>query len=943
MQAADRPPAKTLEWSGVAFGNGASRLGKVQPRCYFEDVFERPWLPRVFSEGELWISHPRVLESLDPTEVRALTIPWLADHTVDRLLEFSQLESLNLSRAPISSGGLARLSALKLKRLKLENCQHLGPGALEALTRHQHLEVLDLESTFLKDEPLQDAAWLHALPELHTLSLAQHKSLTSLRGLERCAELRSLVLRGTMVSSLAPLLSLGKLSALDLSMCRGLGAENVQVLSEVSSLRSLNLRELLAQGTLQTDWLSKLSLRRLGLEKVQLASFAPLAQMNLCALALKGTGMRAQDIQHILGQLDLEALDLAWNDIPMHALAPLTALKKLRWLGLSHKPPTRKLLRELAKLPNLTTLEFSGPSKDPKLCKELAKLSNLRHLNLANATMDAANLSALAKLQKLESLDMAWCLYVPPGSYSFLAELPALRWLDLYTVSQPDIDVLQAHPCLQQLKLGDGNKLSAEELLLFANIPSLSALEISGCGADDRLLNALTEKGLRKLHLYGSSKLSTAAVTSFKVRNPGCHTVDMSSETSDRASLEPAKRLQEFREPFVRVADAQAWITANGRSARALNQFGDEKTLPHRGGAYLLAVCLSPHGDHLASISSVGLHQQEIRVFDLSAKAHKPRPTLQIQTDLKLCAIAFSHDSKHLLTATGNGAIQIFETSSGKATGSIQTAQGVHKLSASPSTSLVAVMHYGDGSQLIDSSNLTVLWSCSDAQTCTFSHRSLWFVKGSKLFELDLEHFEETLRLDLDELSGQLLPLLACEKSTGSLSFGGRLRSEQLGARSIVLDTQGKLRALIGHDRRWLYFLWTPHGPCWLRGKPVPNYLDNRYLGLHANDSHELQLFELNDIERFLQQESKTHCAQLATQNLAQPIDQRDVLWNHQEGDEVHFIAKITDGNYCVRTKAQGLWLWETGDLKSMLACLPETFMRQAYEALSKERTDFQQ
>ncbi len=931
-----------MEWSDVAFGNGASRLGKVQPRCYFDDVFERPWLPRVFSEGELWVSHPQTLESLDPAEVRALTIPWLADHTVDRLLEFSRLESLDLSRAPISSGGLARLGALKLKRLKLENCQHLGPGALEALSRHEPLQVLDLESTFLKDGVLQDCAWLRAFPELHTLSLAQQPSLTNLQGIERCTELRSLTLRTTRISSLTPLLSLSELSSLDLSMCRSLSASSVQALSDIPSLRSLNLRELLAQGTLPTDWIAKLSLHRLGLEQIQLASFAPLAQMNLRALALKGTGMRANDIQHILGQHDLEALDLAWNDIPMHALAPLTALKKLRWLGLSHKPPTRKLLRELAKLPNLTTLEFSGPSKDPKLCKELAKLSNLRHLNLANATVDSANLSALAKLQKLETLDMAWCVYVPPGSYSFLAELPALRWLELRTVSQPDIDVLQAHSRLQQLKLGDGNKLSAEELILFANIPSLSALEISGCEADDRLLDALTEKGLRKLHLHGSSKLSTAAVKRFIARNPGCHTVDMSSGASDRALLEPTKRIQEFREPFVRAADAHAWISANGRSARALNQSGEEKTLPHRGGTRLRTVCLSNTGDLLASISGAGPNQQEIRVFDLSAKAQKPRPTVQIQTDSNLYAIAFSHDSQHLLT-TGSGAIQIFETSSGRETGSIQAAQGVHRLSASPSSSLVAVMHYSDGSQLFDWSARAPLWSSPDAQTCTFSHTSFWFAKGSKIFELDLESFKETLRLDLRELNNQPIPILDCHKGAKNLSFGGRLRCEQIEIKWIALDKQGKLRALIGHGHRWLYFAWTPHGHCWLRGGLVPNYIDEKYVCLHDNHLGELQLFDLDRLECFIQQAGKAHCAQLATQNLTQPIDQLDVLWNHQEGDEVHFIAKITDGNYCVRTKAQGLWLWETGDLKSMLACLPEAFMREAYKALSQERTDFQQ
>ena len=59
------------------------------------------------------------------------------------------LETLNLSRAPIRSGALARLGALGLKHLSLDHCKNLDPGVFDALQEHRALETLSLNETRL--------------------------------------------------------------------------------------------------------------------------------------------------------------------------------------------------------------------------------------------------------------------------------------------------------------------------------------------------------------------------------------------------------------------------------------------------------------------------------------------------------------------------------------------------------------------------------------------------------------------------------------------------------------------------------------------------------------------------------------------------------------------------------------------------------------------------
>ena len=153
---------------------------------------------------------------------------------------------------------------------------------------------------------------------------ANNRNISSLEGIRHCADLEKLLLRGSGIADLAPLLSLDELQWLDLS-----DNEYVDfgVLSRLSQLTELWLagNEIVDISALK----GLTNLRTLYLSDNNIVDIAALSELtNLWLLGLEDN--RIVDISELSGLANLEMLILGNNDISdINALATLPNLRQL--------------------------------------------------------------------------------------------------------------------------------------------------------------------------------------------------------------------------------------------------------------------------------------------------------------------------------------------------------------------------------------------------------------------------------------------------------------------------------------------------------------------------------------------------------------------------------------------------------------------------------------
>lgn len=233
-------------------------------------------------------------------------------------------------------------------------------------------------------EPLSEAQLL-GLVELDV----RGRGISSLAGLERCANLRELTLWDNRVSDLAPLAGLRDLVYLDLDQ---------NLISDLTPLAGLARLEVL--------YLSFNAVR----------DVTPLG--NLASLRTLGIfGNEISDVGPLATLVGLRQLDIGWNAVV--DIAPLLALVDLEWLDASSNPIDAPGM--LAALPKLTALRLRSIG-----LRDLDPLATLAGRNLCLLDLSS---NAIAQVDALAGLVIGPCERRPllDLSSNEIADLSPLR------------------------------------------------------------------------------------------------------------------------------------------------------------------------------------------------------------------------------------------------------------------------------------------------------------------------------------------------------------------------------------------------------------------------------------------------------------------------------------------------------------------------------------
>ena len=301
-----------------------------------------------------------------------------------------------------------------------------------------------------------------------------------LRRLGGLARLERLGLAQTHVTdrALRVVASLPSLRELDLFFCEHVTDAGASTLRRAGLLEKLNVRgtKISDSGVRFLTELDRLRWLDIGIAEISDASVELLEAMPF-----------------------LEHLAIGGNRVSEVGVASLRALKRLKHLDLSGAQETDSgiwavsvndaSLGDIAALHGIESLNLAAPSRQyveavssgvPRLrgsirvtdlgASKLARLSSLRKLNLSRAVLTARGIRSLAALARLETLSLSHAESVDDTAGAALAELRALRTIDVsYTrFGDQGLAALRDHPSLERV-VAVGTLVSVEEASRFAS------------------------------------------------------------------------------------------------------------------------------------------------------------------------------------------------------------------------------------------------------------------------------------------------------------------------------------------------------------------------------------------------------------------------------------------------------------------------------------------
>ncbi len=479
----------------------------------------------------------------------------LKQEDILRLAVFTDLETLNLCRQPLTDAGLASLTPLKqLKSLDV-NITEVTPAAVATIRAFPVLEVLRGPET---DE------WLKALAGMPTLrSMSFHRQELSLRALgwfEQYPKLTELKFEecGTWShEKLATFKNCKSLSKLTLSYI-SLDDGKITTLSSLTQLRELDLTgtQVTAEGVrrlaaalpgcrIQADsltiggaseqrklaeWLmdKKYFFRTTAFSSDQIKELPPdpwqVVSVDL-HLPTSAQVHEFADLAAPLGTINIVAV-FGSPDFNAASLKQLMQIKSVRNINLLLRQNAGALkgadLELLSELPHLTNVGFgdSGAINDDAI-KAVKKLTKVVELSINSCAITDAGVEQLQEMPQLKSIyvnsthltDKIW------ETLGQLSHLEGLTVVGHLGVTGQGVSQLQQKP-LEYLNL-DGVKLSNQSLEELTSLPALRHLNIHNTPIDDEGLKHLAASKLVSLNVRGT-KVTEAGVKQLATALPKC-------------------------------------------------------------------------------------------------------------------------------------------------------------------------------------------------------------------------------------------------------------------------------------------------------------------------------------------------------------------------------------------------------------------------------------
>jgi hypothetical protein len=237
---------------------------------------------------------------------------------------------------------------------------------------------------------------------------------------------RALHLRQSFVadSDLDRVAQLASLEKLDLSLTR---------VTDLGLLRLKGLR----------------NVRELNLYYAELVTDEGLATMRdwqkIERINARGTKVTDNTLAILAGKKSIVALDVGFAEVTDSGLQHLSSLTGLRELAFGGNKLTEVGLQVLRTLPQLRVLDLSGKQRtDSGLwflgttdvgLDPVATVSGLEELNLSGLNITGRGIEKLMPLAKLARLDLHGAKRIGDEAVPFLAQLPALKWVDVQDTS----------------------------------------------------------------------------------------------------------------------------------------------------------------------------------------------------------------------------------------------------------------------------------------------------------------------------------------------------------------------------------------------------------------------------------------------------------------------------------------------------------------------------
>jgi internalin A len=373
---------------------------------------------------------------------------------------------------------------------------------LRQLANLQSLTSLELSRTTITAGMFGELSRLHGLTDLRINN--EFEPVGDLKGLAKCANLRSLTLSATLPdrSAYREISGLCNLQKLDLRTGGWMLEGALDELGKLTNLVSLRLDGSFQGKFKLTAFEALKNLRSLefgpALDDASFASIAKLSHLEELNLRLAARGT---EIKQLTALTKLADLSLGLNgdsqfDLIIGEVAKCRRLRRLRLFQL-HKV-SAAVLQKLAQVPELAELDLEGGGIDlgERPLDGFADFKSLTRLRLGNYSLGPEDIDEIRKFKHVKVLAHTETRNQASG-WRNLHWLKGLEELDEYRpvsrepgLTDEDMPILAKLPSLRALQLA-GNAITDNGLGPIAKLPLLSRLKLAHTYITDRGLATL--------------------------------------------------------------------------------------------------------------------------------------------------------------------------------------------------------------------------------------------------------------------------------------------------------------------------------------------------------------------------------------------------------------------------------------------------------------------
>ncbi|MBN2588988.1 MAG: sigma-70 family RNA polymerase sigma factor [Sedimentisphaerales bacterium] len=516
-------PFEEVEWESFGSAQGDVKIpkGKILQLILYSWTWQNP-------------STLSLLEKLKPDDIYSLTLSpkWSIggqspnDKCLPYVLHLSELKTLNIDGANITTKGLESLAGLKslksfcppanvydsglaavgkiksLQVIRMSEDNSMTNAGLKQLTNLKSLRILQIPAVRVTDEGLKV---LSELPNLNYLMLSGNFTNNAPLYLKDVSSLRAIKIDSEQFddSGMKNLARLTQLESIDVYWNNRITDEGVKYLKNLPNLKTFST----LRGKLSDEGLSHLQECK-----------------NIESLFLPDS-FSDEGLSYLGRMSKLKHLDRVGGTYTDKGVAELAKCKRLESLVINSRNVTDESLRYISELKNLESLSVIKPDISDEGIKYIAKLTNLKQLNISGKRLTNKAIEELAPLKSLIELAIGGDAISVSG-LKHLNNFKNLKYLNMQGIKQDNSEIMDISGLTElvdmilflnaEMNYRDGSlsniaRFRDEDWACLANLTKLNRLQISGFGITDNGMKYLS--GLKNLESLSIQCLREVGIT----------------------------------------------------------------------------------------------------------------------------------------------------------------------------------------------------------------------------------------------------------------------------------------------------------------------------------------------------------------------------------------------------------------------------------------------